>query len=496
MPLQGAPQQTAKHKRAFAKSFSLFFFAPRHQGLLSRFPSPATTTAKTMQLALRARVAASAAANARPARARSVPVRASAAAPRPSSPAGGKPSSAASSSSAARPSSPKPTPPAAAAASSSAAPAKKHQPRSHEVPFTEDMDMFCFQCEQAAHGTGCTTVGVCGKTPEVAALQDLLTTTTIALASWATLARDAAASGGLDISLPADRATPEEILVANSLFVTLTNVSFSADRIAAFISRCDQATHNLKERIFLAAAAAGVEPPTPASEEHPWLEPLGSPVFFELKTHGVGFGTGLKPPTADNLLPIAEKSTLKHRRAVMGSHGQNELLGLHELTTYAAKGACAYASHAAKLGETAVDAELARDLCSLLAFLPSPAAADPQAALANAVKVGQVNLRVMAALDKGHNARFGAPSPHKVRMGPRAGKVRRFFFLLGAVWIFFCRLAPNAHPLSPLPTKYRPSSSQVTTWTIWKRCSRSPTSTTTSLCTRTRRRFRRTDTPR
>ena len=36
------------------------------------------------------------------------------------------------------------------------------------------MDMFCYQCQEAAKGTGCTTCGVCGKTPEVAALQDLV----------------------------------------------------------------------------------------------------------------------------------------------------------------------------------------------------------------------------------------------------------------------------------------------------------------------------------
>ena len=47
------------------------------------------------------------------------------------------------------------------------------------------MSMFCYQCEQAAKGTGCTTVGVCGKQPEVAALQDLLVYTLKGIAFWA-----------------------------------------------------------------------------------------------------------------------------------------------------------------------------------------------------------------------------------------------------------------------------------------------------------------------
>jgi hydroxylamine reductase len=374
-----------------------------------------------MQLAVRARCAASAARGS-PAR-RAIPARR--AVPARASPPRKQPQS--------------PQPPAAAAASSSSAPSTStNTKKSWQVPFTEDLDMFCYQCEQAAHGTGCTTVGVCGKTPEVAALQDLLTTAIIGLASWAVLLRDQYSAGVLPadmLGLPEpdnDRATREELLVANALFACLTNVNFSADRISAYIADVDAATHALKEKIFFAAAAAGVEPPHPPSEEHPWLEPLGSPVFFELKTHGVGNSSSgnisgnnaqlLLPPTPENLLPIAEKATLKHRRALMGTAGQNELLGLHELTTYASKGACAYASHAAKLSETSVDGQLARDLCACLSFLPSPQAADKQAALANAVAVGQVNLRVMAALDAGHNARFGAPSPHKVRMGPRPGK--------------------------------------------------------------------------
>ena len=51
------------------------------------------------------------------------------------------------------------------------------------------MSMFCYQCEQAAQGTGCTAVGVCGKQPEVAALQDLLVYTLKGVAFWADKAR-------------------------------------------------------------------------------------------------------------------------------------------------------------------------------------------------------------------------------------------------------------------------------------------------------------------
>ncbi len=77
-------------------------------------------------------------------------------------------------------------------------------------------DMFCFQCEQTAGGTGCTRVGVCGKKPEVAAKQDELIAALIGLAR--------AARGKI-----CSRETDE--LVMQSLFATLTNVDFDPARI-------------------------------------------------------------------------------------------------------------------------------------------------------------------------------------------------------------------------------------------------------------------------
>ena len=78
-------------------------------------------------------------------------------------------------------------------------------------------NMFCFQCEQAAGSKGCTTVGVCGKSPQVAQKQDELTAALISLGR--------ASTGG---KAPG-RKTDE--LVMQSLFATLTNVNFEAARI-------------------------------------------------------------------------------------------------------------------------------------------------------------------------------------------------------------------------------------------------------------------------
>ena len=88
------------------------------------------------------------------------------------------------------------------------------------------MSMFCYQCEQASKGTGCTAIGVCGKQPDVAALQDLLVYTMKGIAFWADKAR---AKGVKDQEI--DR------FMIDGLFTTVTNVNFDSARI-----HCDAAT--------------------------------------------------------------------------------------------------------------------------------------------------------------------------------------------------------------------------------------------------------------
>src|SRR6056297_3965167 len=87
-----------------------------------------------------------------------------------------------------------------------------------------DMSMFCYQCEQAAQGTGCTKIGVCGKQPDVAALQDLLVYTLKGIAFWADQARE---KGVKDQEI--DR------FMIDGMFTTVTNVDFDAKAVAQFV---------------------------------------------------------------------------------------------------------------------------------------------------------------------------------------------------------------------------------------------------------------------
>ena len=82
--------------------------------------------------------------------------------------------------------------------------------------------MFCYQCEQTAAGTGCTKIGVCGKQPDVAALQDLLVYVQKGLAQVALVARE---KGVYDQKLGH--------FMGKAVFSTLTNVDFDPARLVA-----------------------------------------------------------------------------------------------------------------------------------------------------------------------------------------------------------------------------------------------------------------------
>ena len=86
------------------------------------------------------------------------------------------------------------------------------------------MSMFCYQCEQTAKGEGCTKVGVCGKDPETAALQNLLIHAAKTVSAYAHRARELGA---------ADRDV--DLFVVEALFTTVTNVNFDTQRLAGLL---------------------------------------------------------------------------------------------------------------------------------------------------------------------------------------------------------------------------------------------------------------------
>ena len=98
--------------------------------------------------------------------------------------------------------------------------------------------MFCYQCEQTAKGQGCTIAGVCGKTPEVANLQDLLV---YKLRELSQLVIQADKGGVKDEKI--------NVFTAEALFVTLTNVNFDPEAIVAYIKKTAELRDQLHKKL-------------------------------------------------------------------------------------------------------------------------------------------------------------------------------------------------------------------------------------------------------
>lgn len=243
------------------------------------------------------------------------------------------------------------------------------------------MSMFCRQCEQAAKGTGCEVVGVCGKNPEVAALQDLMLYGLKGLAIYAEKAR---ALGARDEA--ADR------FVLDGLFTAVTNVDFDPVQIAGKLRTC----FDLKEKMRLLYESA-----------------------YHAKNGSQAAPIGSGPATwtiADSLEALVAQGVAQ---GVKSQHSDPDILSAIEIVIYGLKGMSAYASHAYLLGKK--DEEVFAFFHSALA-----ATTDTSKGLMDfvtlAMECGKMNIKVMGMLNEGHVEHFGHPVPTKVQLGTRKNK--------------------------------------------------------------------------
>ncbi|GMH44856.1 hypothetical protein BSKO_12808 [Bryopsis sp. KO-2023] len=256
-------------------------------------------------------------------------------------------------------------------------------------------EMFCFQCEQTAHGQGCTKIGICGKTPDTAVLQDLLMYSLKGLGGWAHFARSEKGLNDPDINA----------FVKAAAFSTLTNVNLDETRFQQYIVECHELTNRLRETM------EGKSPETP---DLIWFDSLPHPFKFNL------FDRVGPNPSVEDLVAVGKAVDLKHRRYEMQRLGIDTLLGLHELLTYGLKGLAAYSHHAEVLGHQ--DPEVDAFCQEALAFLASSESEHCGPVLDTCLRLGETNLKAMRNLDAAHSARFGIPQPTTVHLTPRKGK--------------------------------------------------------------------------
>jgi hydroxylamine reductase len=236
--------------------------------------------------------------------------------------------------------------------------------------------MFCYQCEQTSKGEGCTKIGVCGKTAEVAALQDLLVYGLKGLALVAVEARR--------LKLDLDEVNR---FTLQATFSTLTNVDFDPARFVELIGRCAALREDLKKKVKQAGGKADFGHEAAAFTPAAAVEAL---VAQAEKTGGV------KSPAADA-----------------------DTQALRELLIYGIKGTAAYADHAWILGKK--DDGVYAYIHEALAATLNPKL-DVNDYLGLVLKCGEVNLKAMELLDAGNTGAYGHPVPTKVPLGHKKGK--------------------------------------------------------------------------
>ncbi|MEW5746507.1 MAG: hydroxylamine reductase [Nitrospirota bacterium] len=236
--------------------------------------------------------------------------------------------------------------------------------------------MFCYQCEQASRGTGCTAVSVCGKQPDVAALQDLLV---YALQGLALVANEGRRVG------VSDKAVNE--FTAEALFSTLTNVNFDAARFVELVNK----TVELRKGLAAKVEKAG-----------------GNVAFSE--------GPAVFKPEAslEGMVRQGEKAGLKSDPVI-----DPDILSLQHTTLFGIKGISAYADHAQILGKSD-DAVYAYIHEALAAMTRKDLGLNDWVGLA--LKCGEVNLKAMELLDAANTERYGHPVPTRVPLGAKKGK--------------------------------------------------------------------------
>jgi len=239
-------------------------------------------------------------------------------------------------------------------------------------------NMFCYQCEQAAKGTGCTAMGVCGKTPEVSNLQDLLIYAVKGISFWANLARENGASNA-----------EVDHFVIEALFTTVTNVDFDDEAIVEIIEEAVELREKARQMYEQAAG---------------------------------GSYSGTVPPAAQNWeLPTSrdEQNKLALLHGVVDPNIDPDIQSIRNVILYGIKGYAAYADHAMILE---------RENDEIFAFTHKALAAlqDDSLGLMDyvgmAMETGRINFVTMELLSTAHTDRYGHPVPTPVQLGTKAGK--------------------------------------------------------------------------
>lgn len=233
-------------------------------------------------------------------------------------------------------------------------------------------DMFCYQCEQTAGGKGCTKLGVCGKTPEIANLQDLLIYQLKGISFYARHI--------LDSGLNVDKSVVS--FIENCLFTTLTNVNFNVDDHVHLLKQSQEIKNNLKNIVgttdYITPSAA-----------------------YEL------------PETKADMLRDAPMAGIMYDKTL-----DPDIRSLRQTILYGLKGISAYGHQARELSYYSDNVDNFY-ITALEAITDNTLTVEELIRLT--LKTGDMAIEIMKKLDEANTTIYGNPSPHTVNVHIKKG---------------------------------------------------------------------------
>ncbi|QJA08418.1 hydroxylamine reductase [Romboutsia sp. CE17] len=232
--------------------------------------------------------------------------------------------------------------------------------------------MFCYQCEQTVGGKGCTKMGVCGKTPEIAALQDLLIYQIKGISCYAKELVEKGENVDKDIVS----------FIENSLFTTLTNVNFDADVHVEMLRESQKIKENLRSKV------GSIKNNTDHATYN--LSDTKAEMLKDAKKAGIMYDQSLDP----------------------------DIRSLRQTILYGLKGISAYGHQARELGfyDDQVDNFYVRALEAI-----TDDNLDVEELIRWAMRTGDMSVAVMKKLDEANTTVYKNPSPHKVNVHVKKG---------------------------------------------------------------------------
>lgn len=247
-----------------------------------------------------------------------------------------------------------------------------------------DYEMFCYQCEQTANGKGCTRLGVCGKTPEIANLQDLLIYQVKGISCYGKVLSE--------LGHPIEKAVIA--FIESVLFTTLTNVNFDAEVHVQLLQESQKIKDSLREKVSASEGSFNLH-------DSDYCSCHTAQAQYRL------------PSTKSEMLHDAPIAGIMYDKSL-----DPDIRSLRQTILYGLKGISAYGHQARELGYCSdqVDSFYITALESL-----TDDRLTVEELIRMTMRTGEAAIEVMKVLDEANTSVYGNPSPHTVNVHIRKG---------------------------------------------------------------------------